>query len=157
MKPLSPLAESFIGTNSDRLPAAYLSVLRERLSLLDESSLSGLVMLQTKQPIISLLLSIFLGVYGVDRFYMGQTKFGMFKLLTGVLGFLVWYVGQVGVLHGLVTDQAPIFSMALSAGGVAILIFWLLCVLVDIFLVFGATKRINRDRIDQYLLTLVRR
>jgi len=39
-----------------------------------------------------LLLSVFLGAFGVDRFYVGKTKSGIIKLLLSVcsLGFLAW-------------------------------------------------------------------
>ena len=47
-----------------------------------------------KEYLVALLFSIFLGYFGVDRFYMGQAGMGIGKLLTGG-GCGIWYLIDV--------------------------------------------------------------
>ena len=47
-----------------------------------------------KEYVIALLVSIFLGYLGIDRFYMGQVGMGIGKLLTGG-GCGVWWLIDV--------------------------------------------------------------
>lgn len=46
---------------------------------------------QMKDPVLSILLSIFVGSFGVDRFYIGDTGWGIGKLLTGG-GCGIWWL-----------------------------------------------------------------
>lgn len=46
---------------------------------------------------LALILSIFLGLFGADRFYVGRTCLGTLKLLT-LGGSLVWWVFDIALL-----------------------------------------------------------
>ena len=57
-----------------------------------------------KDWLVTLLLAIFLGPLGIDRFYAGRTVLGIFKLLTFGFGMIWWAVDIVFVITGIYKD-----------------------------------------------------
>lgn len=89
----------FISSHSELLPGEMLPAIRNRLLSLDVDKISQLNAIPMKDPVVALLLSIFLGQLGVDRFYIGSVGAGVLKLLT--LGFLgLWWFIDLFLIMG---------------------------------------------------------
>ena len=88
--------DMFMMTNNKYFPDGQLSMIRERLLAADESRTLMVLSLQFKDPTIALIISLFLGGYGIDRFYIGDTGLGIGKLLTcggcGIWAIVDWFL-----------------------------------------------------------------
>ncbi len=86
--------DMYIMTNQKYFPAEKMVYLREKLSTMDENKFALLSSLELKDPTVMLVVSIFLGSLGIDRFMLGDTGMGVLKLLTGgccgVLTIIDW-------------------------------------------------------------------
>lgn len=50
--------------------------------------------MENKSKTTTLIISIFLGQFGIDRFYLGHTMLGIIKLLTAG-GFGIWWLVDI--------------------------------------------------------------
>ena len=88
---MSNFTDSFLSANTGSFPSEQLPSLRQRLSQLDESQANQVIAAANiKNPTTALILSIFLGTLGVDRFYIGHVGLGVAKLLLAWLTFGIW-------------------------------------------------------------------
>ena len=87
--------DMYIMTNQKYFPAEKIMLLKERLLALDEQRFQMVSMIELKDPTTLLLISIFIGGLGIDRFMIGDTGMGILKLLTGgccgVLTIIDWF------------------------------------------------------------------
>ena len=69
--------------------------LKDKLRAMDEDKFSLISAVELKDPTTILLVSIFLGSFGIDRFMIGDTGMGILKLLTvgvcGILTIVDWF------------------------------------------------------------------
>lgn len=80
----------FMMQNRGRFKAQDAMIIREKLLALDDSKQQAIFMVELKDPTMMLIISIFLGYLGIDRFMLGDVPMGILKLLTcGLCGILV--------------------------------------------------------------------
>ncbi len=87
--------DMYIMTNQKYFPAEKIMYLKEKLAAMDESKFTMVSTVELKDPTTILLVSIFLGSLGIDRFMLGDTGMGILKLLTGgccgILTIIDWF------------------------------------------------------------------
>lgn len=82
--------DAYIMANSKYFPSGSIYMLREKLEKMPDEKLYMLQSVELKDPTTMLLVSLFLGFLGVDRFMLGDTGMGVLKLLTfGVCGLMM--------------------------------------------------------------------
>ena len=90
---MSNFTDSFLSANTANFPSEQLPSLRQRLSQLADSQANQVIAAPNiKSPTTALILSIFLGTLGVDRFYIGHIGLGVAKLLLAWLTFGIWTI-----------------------------------------------------------------
>lgn len=103
--PPAPVSEAvkqkvdiFLQIHSGELPAARIPYIRERMLHMDERKLDMVTMSSFKSPTTSLIISIFLGGWGIDRFLIGDIGIGIGKLITcggmGLWTIIDWFLIQ---------------------------------------------------------------
>ena len=84
-------AEIWLAQNEKFFPSDRIHVLKETVSRFPDEKVGLLYSADLKNPTTILVVSIFLGCFGVDRFMLGETGLGIGKLLTlGACG--VWQI-----------------------------------------------------------------
>ncbi|MCI9485106.1 MAG: TM2 domain-containing protein [Clostridiaceae bacterium] len=90
--------DMFIMGNQKYLPAEKIVFIKQKLLEADESKFNLVSAVEFKDPTTLLLVSIFVGVLGIDRFMLGEIGMGVLKLLTGgvcgVLAIVDWFTIQ---------------------------------------------------------------
>jgi TM2 domain-containing membrane protein YozV len=85
-------------TYSKYLPSDKSILLRDRLIAMDDSRFPIISSIEMKDPTTLLLVSIFLGSIGIDRFLLGDIGLGILKLLTfglfGIWTVIDWFIIQ---------------------------------------------------------------
>ena len=90
--------DMFMMANLKYFPTEKIMFLKEKLYHMDESRFAMISCIELKDPTTLLLISLFLGSLGVDRFMLKETGMGVLKLLTfgccGVLTIIDWFSVQ---------------------------------------------------------------
>ncbi len=88
--------EMFIASMGNKFPSEKLMLIRQQLENMDDSKLPIIQSIPYKDPTTLLIVSLFIGSLGVDRFMLGQTGLGVAKLLTcggmGIWTIIDWFM-----------------------------------------------------------------
>ncbi len=73
------------------IPEENIPMVLDALRKMPEDKLTAISMIQFKQPFTTTILAGILGMWGGDRFYLGQAGLGVLKFITGG-GFGIWAI-----------------------------------------------------------------
>jgi TM2 domain-containing membrane protein YozV len=82
--------------NNGKFAPEHLPMLRQHLESLDDMRMSVVSTVPLKDPTMSLIISLFVGTLGIDRFLIGDIGMGVGKLLTcggcGIWTIVDWFL-----------------------------------------------------------------
>lgn len=81
----------WLSANATKLPEAQLHSLKERLMNMSDVEFDRISYVSLTDPTMMLIISIFFGSLGVDRFALGDVGLGIGKLLT-CGGLYIWWI-----------------------------------------------------------------
>ena len=88
--------DQWLAINAKYFPTEQVQYIRQRLEALSEQQLSMLYSISFQDPTMMLVISLFGGSLGIDRFILGQVGLGVGKLLTcggcGIWSIVDWFL-----------------------------------------------------------------
>lgn len=134
-----------MGVLRDKITPQQNFIVSETLKKTDDKAFTELMSLSYKNTLINILLGIFLGGYGANRFYVGDKKIGIVKLILGVIftvfNVIIFIMALQNYQLVLVLDL--IYTLLLTAYGIFNIF--------DIFMCLKVGKNINYEMIMKTL------
>ena len=115
--------------NGKHFPQDSIFNLQDKLSKLPESSIRLLFGLDLKNPVVMLLLCIFLSPLGIDRFMIGHIGMGLFRI---AFPFII----GITLIFEYATADAPIFTILL-------MIAWVIYAILEMAFCMKRTREYN--------------
>lgn len=85
----------FLVNNQKKFDATQMPIITEQLKKMSNEEFVLLSSMNLKDPSLMLVISLFFGTFGVDRFLLGDIGMGIVKLLTlgglGILTIIDWF------------------------------------------------------------------
>ena len=117
---------SYIDKIRKHIPVELYRELRTRIESASEDKYKKIKESKLKNIYVTVILSLFLGIFGADRFYAGDIRLGIGKLVLGVIGYLFGGFGTIG------------FALQLLS-----YVWWI----EDIFFSYRLSRKRNAERI----------
>ena len=138
MESLKKSVEQYFAFNSDKLPSDKIPTLKNKL-ISDESLYNRLRLFELKDPNRLLLISVFGGQYGIDRFLINKKLSGALKLVYSLIGYVClvisWFV--------LFIDNSNGWGCFMHIVGLVAIVIWI----VDICQIRKLTRIYNYELI----------
>lgn len=80
--------QTLLAVWQDKIPQESTYMLQNELANLSQDKANRLNLIPFKSKIVGLVLGIFLGGFGADRFYKGDTLLGIIKLVLVIGGVI---------------------------------------------------------------------
>ncbi len=87
--------DAYIMANQANFPDERIPYLKEKLAAADDAKFELITSTKLKNPVVLLVISLFLGFLGVDRFMLGNIGYGIVKILfcwIGILTIVDWFL-----------------------------------------------------------------
>lgn len=75
----------YLTTNAKYFEPTAIPIIRQKLEMIPDERFTVVQAVELSDPTVLILISIFLGSFGIDRFMLGDIGMGILKLLTGGL------------------------------------------------------------------------
>lgn len=80
----------YLQKNKGKLDKKFVTLLRPKLLKLDDATMYEVEYYPLKSPLKMFFISFFFGLFGIDRFLMGDTGMGVIKLFTFGGATILW-------------------------------------------------------------------
>lgn len=134
--------ERFLFLNSTFLPKQKIPLIKEKL-LGSESAFNRVRLMTLKDPNTLLLISVFVGQLGVDRFIINKKATGALKLLLGLVAYVCMFASFFVILY----DTTKFIGWFLLSVYFVFLIVWI----VDLCKIRNMTREYNYSLIMNIL------
>ncbi len=113
------------------IPALYVDTIKGYMQAADDGCMDGLMCLRIKNKWVAFLFSFFLGGIGAGRFYLGDKKIGVIRIVVTVAVSLTSFIPILGIIVSLAS------------------VVW---IIAEWFIGFKKAKTINYEILSSYLI-----